>query len=71
MASDTYHRWQQRQEWRQAVKPYYIYRNVTIYPASRNSSGIRWTAMTGDGITLRADTLEGMRQLIRERLGSV
>lgn len=48
-------------------KPH-IYRNVVILPADRNSSGIRWTANMGIGITLRADSLQGMRELIREVL---
>lgn len=46
-----------------------IYRDVVILPADRNSSGIRWTANVGIGITLRADTLQGIRELIREALG--
>lgn len=44
----------------------HIYRGVVILPADRNSSGIRWTANLGIGITLRADTLHGIRELIRE-----
>lgn len=41
------------------------YRGVMIHPAGLNSSGIRWTARY-DGRALRADTLAGMRELIRE-----
>jgi hypothetical protein len=44
----------------------YIYRDVVILPADRNSSGIRWTARLDDGTRLRADTLQGMREMIRE-----
>lgn len=44
----------------------HIYCGVVILPADRNSSGIRWTANVGTGITLRADTLQGIRELIRE-----
>lgn len=46
-----------------------IYRGVWIWPADRNSSGIRWTANAGIGITLKADTLAGIKELIRHALG--
>lgn len=46
----------------------YVFRGVVILPADRNSSGIRWTASLHDGVPLRADTLHGIKQLIRERL---
>jgi hypothetical protein len=45
-----------------------IYRGVVILPADRNSSGIRWTARLNDGTRLRADTLQGIRQMIRQAL---
>lgn len=45
------------------------YRGITIWPASRNASGIRWTANMGVGLTLKADTLAGMRELIRTHKG--
>jgi len=45
-----------------------IYRNVVILPAYRNSSGIRWIARLNNGDRLRADTLQGIRQMIREYL---
>lgn len=39
------------------------YKGVNIYPASPNNSGIRWYAHGKAGF-LRADTLQGMRELI-------
>ncbi len=44
------------------------YKGVNIHPAGRNASGIRWNALTDQGI-LRADTLAGLKQLIRETIG--
>lgn len=44
------------------------YLGINIYPASPNSSGIRWYARTGAGLTLKADTLAGIKELIREHL---
>ena len=41
------------------------YYSVNIYRAGYNSSGIRYTAVTTYGMALRADTLVGMRELIR------
>ena len=41
------------------------YMGVNVYPASTNSSGIRWYALTAKGI-LRADTKSGIRELIKE-----
>ena len=41
----------------------HTYRGVFIYPASLNSSGIRWYTTDPH---LRADTLAGIRELIRE-----
>ena len=32
------------------------------------SSGIRWNASTGAGLVLKADTLGGIKELIREAL---
>lgn len=43
------------------------YMGVNIYRASLNSSGIRWTADAGSG-SLRADTLGGIKELIRRAL---
>lgn len=40
------------------------YRGINISAAGSNSSGIRWHAF-GPGGQLRADTLAGMRELIR------
>jgi len=50
----------QRQSWE--------YKGVTVLPADRNSSGIRWTANAGVGVQLKADTKASMRQLITEAL---
>lgn len=46
------------------------YRGVSIHRHPRNSMGLRWRAAdpTGRGHELRSDTLEGMRQLIRDAL---
>ena len=44
-----------------------IYKGVNIWPADRNSSGIRWTATVG-GERLRADTLAGIKELVSDRL---
>jgi hypothetical protein len=43
-----------------------IYKGVVILPADPNSSGIRWTARLESGTRLRADTLQGIRQMITE-----
>lgn len=42
------------------------YKSILVFPADRNGSGIRWTANTHTGETLRADTKEGMKKLITE-----
>ncbi|USN15585.1 hypothetical protein KIKIMORA_04670 [Brevundimonas phage vB_BpoS-Kikimora] len=44
------------------------YRGVFIHPADLNASGIRWTATAPDGQRLRADTLDGIKRLIRDAL---
>lgn len=44
------------------------YRGVIIFPAERNSSGIRWTARMDKGYALRSDTLEGIKELIRKEV---
>lgn len=43
------------------------YFGVNIYPADMNSSGIRWVA-TYEGEKLRADTLSGIKSLIKNRV---
>lgn len=40
----------------------------TIFPADLNSSGIRYYSRTGEGITLRADTLPNIKWMIRDYL---
>ncbi len=42
------------------------YRGILIHKAGSNSSGIRWTAFTQNGI-VRADTLKGIKMLIDQR----
>lgn len=42
-----------------------VYLGVHIERAGINSSGIRWTALTSTGF-VRADTLAGIRMLIRK-----
>ena len=42
------------------------YRGVYIQVANMNSSGIRWFARTDDRGILRADTLAGIKSLIRD-----
>lgn len=48
---------------------FWNYKGLTVYPADRNSSGIRWYCRTGSGRTLRADTKATMRDLITIYLG--
>ena len=43
----------------------WTYRGVDVFPADRNSSGIRWYARTASGM-LRTDTKEMMRSSIRK-----
>ncbi len=45
----------------------WTYKGIDVSRADRNSSGIRWEAFTQYG-RLRADTKEGMKQLINEVL---
>ena len=40
------------------------YKGITICRCNRNSSGMRWWALTDYGI-IRADTLQGIKYLIR------
>ncbi len=46
---------------------YRTYRGQMISPASRNTMGLRWEAHV-NGRFLRADTLTGLRSLIRDEL---
>jgi hypothetical protein len=48
----------------------WIYKGFYIYPASQNSSGIRWYCLSGRGGYLRADTKAGIRELINEQLAN-
>ena len=45
------------------------YKGFVIFPANRNSSGIRWTVRSIHGYFLRSDTKAGMRQLITNAKG--
>lgn len=53
---------------KQTDRPMWTYKGINIYPADRNSSGIRWYARMGLGYALKADTKEGMRRLITAEL---
>jgi hypothetical protein len=44
----------------------WTYKGVNVFPASVNASGIRWTARCNLGFALKADTKQGMKQLINE-----
>lgn len=50
------------------VRTMWTYKGFNIYPAERNSSGIRWYCYDGSGICKKAETKEGMRSLINENL---
>lgn len=43
----------------------WTYLGVIVSPAGPNASGIRWNAL-GDGKILKADSMQSMRELIRE-----
>ena len=43
------------------------YKGVNLWPADRNSSGIRWEA-TVNSARLRADTLAGIKQMVSAEL---
>jgi hypothetical protein len=47
----------------------WTYKGIDVYPADRNSAGLRWAARTPDSWPaappmLRANTKQGMRELI-------
>lgn len=44
------------------------YMGVCIYPCEINASGMRWYALGKDGY-LKADTLAGIKQLIKQDKG--
>ncbi len=46
----------------------WTYKGVDVFPADRNSSGIRWYARAGLGYTLRADSKASMKGLISDEL---
>ena len=48
----------------------WTYKSVDVYPADRNSAGIRWYARIDGAPMLRADTKAGMRELITRYLPS-
>lgn len=43
----------------------WTYYGVTVHLAGINASGIRWWAILDSGQSLRADTKNGMRELVR------
>lgn len=47
---------------------FWTYKGITVFPARSNGSGIRWNANAGVGLTLKADTKQGMKDLINEHL---
>lgn len=47
---------------------FWTYKNFDVFAASRNISGIRWYCRTGSGMTLKAETKQGMRMLINDHL---
>lgn len=51
-------------------KPW-TYKGVDVFPADMNASGIRWYARNvGDAPTLRADTKQGMRELVTSHINA-
>lgn len=44
------------------------YFGVTIWKAGVNSSGMRWSAINPNGGMFRADTLAGIKELIKEEM---
>jgi len=46
------------------------YHGVVILKADKNSSGIRWTARN-NGVSMRADTLKGIKKSIQFSIMSV
>ena len=50
------------------MEKHHIYMGCNITRASRNSAGLRWESFTPKG-RVRADTLVGIKQLIKEMLG--
>ena len=51
-----------------ATRKIWTYKDVLVHPAGINSAGIRWWAIVINGQNLRAQTKEGMRQLITHTL---
>lgn len=47
------------------VRQIWQYKGVLVHPAALNGSGIRWWALTREGI-MRSDTKAGMRSLITD-----
>jgi hypothetical protein len=46
----------------------WTYKGIDIFPAARNPMGIRWYAHLTRGPMLRADSKQGMRDLINRYL---
>jgi hypothetical protein len=49
-------------------KRIWTYKGINVCCAALNSSGIRWYARLPSGDALRADTKQGMKQLINQHL---
>ena len=49
------------------MRKVHTYYGVNIYPMKMNSMGCKWEAHAGGLLT--ADTLGGMKRLIRQKLG--
>ena len=47
-------------------REFYEYYGHVIYRAGLNSSGIRWYTTSLHGYYLKADTLKGIKELIKE-----
>jgi hypothetical protein len=47
-----------------AERTMWTYKHVDVWPADRNSAGIRWYARVPGAPVLRADTKADMRELI-------
>ena len=48
------------------LRTYFEYRGVTVFRKTEPGSALRWSARSTNGDPLAADTVEGIKQLIRE-----
>ena len=49
------------------ARPFHVYKGLIISRCAINSSGMRWSCLGPSGY-LKSDTLEGVKELIRESL---